>query len=84
LENLKGRGHMGDLGVDKMIILKCEPVDWRAYSPIQRVPGVKRPERQAGHSWSSISEVTGYIFMAWYLVKAQGQIYVYLINTVKM
>jgi hypothetical protein len=49
--------------------------------------GVKQPEREADYSppcsaeikkaWSYTSTLQ-YAFMEWYLVKAQGQIYLYL------
>jgi hypothetical protein len=50
--------------------------------PIQWVPGavslgVKRPGRESDHSPPSSAEVkiVGSSFMAWYSVKAQGQLY---------
>jgi hypothetical protein len=51
-------------------------------------PGVKRPERDAGHSPPSSAEIkecvelylhSQYAFMAWCSVKAQGQLYLYLV-----
>jgi hypothetical protein len=51
-------------------------------------PGAKRPEREADHSSPSSSEVNNawnytstpqYAFMAWCSVKAQEQLYLYLL-----
>jgi hypothetical protein len=66
------------------------------HSPIQWVPGalslgVKRPGREADHSPPSSGEVKRmsgaippfpqYAFMAWCLVKAQGQLYLLPFHT---
>jgi hypothetical protein len=54
-----------------------------AQPPIQWVTGalslgVKRPRHEADHSPPSSAEVPQYAFMVWFLIKAKGQLYLYL------
>jgi hypothetical protein len=79
--------------ISSSLTTACRTALGSTQPPIQWVPGalslgVKRPGREADHSPPSNTEVKNacsytstpqYVFMAWCLVKAQGQLYLYLL-----